>query len=215
MVFKSHESRLLRFSRCFPASCGAAWGGYGAAWAATVPRTGNEACMVFTNHETRLFRPFPLTGRQTFLLERTRPPNQAFHESRDTNHGLYPFLAAFLQVVERHGAAMARLGRPPSPAPAKRFFKVFTNHRPNHESRHLFFTNHETRNTNHGFFSNHSFPTHDFPPFPGISHHFPAPPPPSAVLGRPHRVRRQPPLPPPAGKHENGSPREHDSNVNL
>ena len=57
---------------------------------------------------------------------------------------------------------------------------------------------------------------------PTISHHFPAfptisrpPPPPSAVLCRPHGARLQPPLPPPTGKHENGSPREHDSNVNL
>ena len=82
----SHESRLLRFSRCFPASCGAAWGGDGAAWAAAVPRAGNKACMVFTNHETRLFRPFPFTGRQTFLLEQTRPPNHAFHETRVTKH---------------------------------------------------------------------------------------------------------------------------------
>ena len=50
--------------RCFPARCGAAWGGYGAAWAAAVTRAGNTACKVFTNHE-----------------------------SRDTNHGLYAFLS--------------------------------------------------------------------------------------------------------------------------
>ena len=118
-----HESRLLRFSRCFPASCGAAWGGYGAAWAAAVPRTGNKAF-------------------------------QVFHESRDTKHGFHPLHESQL--------------------PYPRFPTI---------SRH-------------------------FPPFPG-------PPPPSAVLGRPHRARRQPPLPPPAGKHKNGSPREHDSNVNL
>ncbi len=35
-----------------------------------------------------------------------------------TNHGLYAFLAAFLQVVERHGAAMARHGRHIVPEPA-------------------------------------------------------------------------------------------------
>ncbi len=38
-----HESRPLCFSRCFPASCGAAWGGYGAAWAAYCPRAGVRA----------------------------------------------------------------------------------------------------------------------------------------------------------------------------
>ena len=61
------------------------------------------------------------------------------------------------------------------------------------------FTNHETRNTNHGFFSNHVFPTRDFPRFPTISRHFPAPPPPSAVLARLPGARRQPQLPPPSG----------------
>ena len=41
-------------------------------------------------HETR---PFQFNGRQTFLLERTRPPPLVFtnHESRDTNHGFYAF----------------------------------------------------------------------------------------------------------------------------
>ena len=39
--------------RCFPARCGEAWGGYGAAWAAAVPRSGNTASKVFTKHETR------------------------------------------------------------------------------------------------------------------------------------------------------------------
>ena len=49
--------------RCFPARCGAAWGGYGAAWAAwgapshcsRTVRTGNRAFRVFTKHETRPF----------------------------------------------------------------------------------------------------------------------------------------------------------------
>ncbi|MYA80301.1 MAG: hypothetical protein F4X39_07230 [Acidobacteriia bacterium] len=36
------------------------------------------------------------------------------------------------------------------------------------------FTNHETRNTNHGPFRI----SHEFPRFPTISHYFPAPPPP-------------------------------------
>ena len=67
----------------------------------------------------------------------------------------------------------------------------------------MVFTKHETRNTNH------SFPTHDFPPFPTISHHFPRfpgisrPPPtpplrrssvhaPSAFLGQPPGLPRRP-----------------------
>ena len=39
-------------------------------------------------HETRLFR---FTGRQTFLMERTKPPPMVFtnHETRNTNHGFF------------------------------------------------------------------------------------------------------------------------------
>ena len=48
--------------RCFPARCGAAWGGYGAAWAAwgapsrcpRTVRTSNRAFRVFTKHEIRI-----------------------------------------------------------------------------------------------------------------------------------------------------------------
>ena len=205
---------------------------------------------------------------------------RGFHETRDTNHGFFsPWVrmgrtirnprpdrrtrrpvAAFLRVVARHGAAMARHGRhgppratvrapsapatgpfgfsrntrhetrllrpsePPRP-PTSRCFsvhncsllfgivqqkilhlsqcplsvhtgnaacKVFTKH----ESRNTvfpvpaatprratpsptngFFTKHETRNTNHGFFASLPTISHDFPRFPGISRHFPAPPP--------------------------------------
>ena len=39
--------------RCFPARCGAAWGGYGAAWAAAVPRTGNTPFLTRLFFETR------------------------------------------------------------------------------------------------------------------------------------------------------------------
>ena len=116
------------------------------------------AFQVFTNHETR----------DTALAWREAQASVnsvvfTNHETRDTKHGFFAFLAAFLQVVERHGAAMARHGRPPSPRTGNKACMVFTNH---------------------------SFPTHDFPRFPGISHQFPAPPPPSAVLGRPHASRR-------------------------
>ncbi len=72
----------------------------------------------FTSHATWFFPVPTATPRRAT----TSPTNEFFmnHESRDTNHGLYAFLAAFLRVVTRLGAAMARHGRPPSPAPAKR-----------------------------------------------------------------------------------------------
>ncbi len=58
------------------------------------------------------------------------------------------------------------------------------------------------RNTAFVLFTNHSFPTHDFPPFPTISRHFPAPHPPppikcprvhapSAFLGQPRGLPRR------------------------
>ena len=64
-------------------------------------------------------------------------------------------------------------------------------------------TRHETRITvffrTTAFFTSHVFPTRDFPRFPTISHDFPAPPPPSAVLARLPGARRQPQFPPPSG----------------
>ena len=76
-------------------------------------------------------------------------------------------------------------------------------------------TNHESRDTNHGFYGFHESrdTKHEsrlffesrlpYPRFPTISHHFPAfpgpPPPPSAVLARLLGARRQPQLPPPSG----------------
>ena len=47
--------------RRFPARCGAAWGGYGAAWAAAVPRTGTRPVSLsrITRHETWPFPHFP------------------------------------------------------------------------------------------------------------------------------------------------------------
>ncbi len=75
-----HEDRMSGITWIDLSSARRGMGRHGAAWAATVPRTGNTACEVF--HETR---PFPFTGRQTFLLERTRPLDHGFRESRDTN----------------------------------------------------------------------------------------------------------------------------------
>ena len=47
-------------------------------------------------------RTLRLTGRQTFLLEQIKPPTKGFHETRDTNHGL--FLACFgRRVVRKEG----------------------------------------------------------------------------------------------------------------
>ena len=106
-------------------------------------------------------------------------------------------VAAFLRVVARHGAAMERHGRPPSPAPATRPVRFSRNTR--HETRLLcfsrdknhatwippvppaapgratpspangFFTNHESRDTNHGLYAFLPTISHDFPAFPTIS----------------------------------------------
>ena len=182
-----------------------------------------QACKVFTKHETRnTVSPFlqRLQGEQP----QARPTG--FHETRDTKHGFFsPWVrkgrtirnprpdrrarrpvASFLCVVVRHGAAMVRHGRPPSPAPATR--PVGFSRIRKHETRNTVFpvpaaiprratpspanrfsriTKHETRIT--AFFlprnTNHetrllSFPTHHFPPFPTISRHFPA------IFGPPH-----------------------------
>ena len=181
---------------------------HGAAWAAAVPRAGNTADWVFTSHESRnMFFPCPpATPRRA-----TPSTANGFftnHETRNTNHGLYAFVAAFLRAVARHRAAMARHGRPPSPAPATRpvGFSPATNHatcfspalrrlqgeqpqaRPTGFSR---ITKHETRITAFMPF---------FPQFPTISRHFPAPPHPRAGVRAPSAVfpflpgeRRQPP----------------------
>ncbi len=56
------------------------------------------------------------------------------HESRNTNHGLYAFLAAFLRVAARHGASMARHGRGRRPPHRQHGLLVFTNHATPHLS---------------------------------------------------------------------------------
>ena len=61
---------------------------------------------VFTKHERRLFSPCMRKGH---TVRNHRPDRRARRP-----------VTAFLRVVERHGAAMARHGRPPSPAPATR-----------------------------------------------------------------------------------------------
>ena len=74
---------------CFPARCGEAWGGYGAAWAAAVPRSGNTACKVFTKHETRTLLP-----RDNVVL----PPGYDFFES----------LRFFCPTIPRNSSDAAR-----------------------------------------------------------------------------------------------------------
>ena len=63
-------------------------------------------------------------GFSLFLqrLQGEQPQTRPTEFSRITSHGLYAVLAAFLRVVERHGAAMARHGRHivPEPVSARR-----------------------------------------------------------------------------------------------
>ena len=61
---------------------------------------------VFTRHERRLFSPCMRKGH---TVRNLRPARRARRP-----------VTAFLRVVAMHGAAMARHGRPPSPAPATR-----------------------------------------------------------------------------------------------
>ena len=62
-------------------------------------------------YESRLFR---FTGRQAFLLERTRPPPMVFtkHESRNTNHGFYPNCLCVLGIRSR-GPRRCRISAAP------------------------------------------------------------------------------------------------------
>ena len=82
---------LLPPDRRFPARCGAAWGGYGAACAAAVPRAGNTACWVFTSRESRNMV-FPLPSGNS-KESNPNPGQRVFtkHESRVTKHGFLVF----------------------------------------------------------------------------------------------------------------------------
>ena len=166
---------------------------------------------VFTNHETRdpkhgffqtrntafpwlvwyrlVLKPFSLFfGRELVYVESddavvgNENPIRARREQVGWGRKSRP-VATFLRVVARHGAAMARHGRPPSPAPATGAFGFSRITR--HESRNMAFPRpcgdskesnpkpeqrvfHETRNTRHQS-RLLCFPTHDFPLFPTIS----------------------------------------------
>ena len=190
------------------------------------PATGPVGFSPATRHATWFFPVSPATpGRAT-----PSPANRFFthHESRITAFTLpYPrfptisrhfpafpgpppgkgsasrSVAAFLRVVARHGAAMARHGRRPSPAPATRpvGFSPAARHatwvfpvppaapgRATPSPANGFFTNHESRDTNHGLYAF----------FPTISRHFPL------LFGsplplEPVSARRQPRLPSSSG----------------
>ena len=136
------------------------------------------AFMLFTNHSfpTHDFPPFPTISRHF-----PAPPTPLRRSSVHVSTRRPPFLVsrpdcravprrpvtAFPRAVGRHGAAMARHGRPPSPAPATRplCFSRDTNHatwffpvpqatprRATPSPTNGFFTRHETRDTYHGFF---------------------------------------------------------------
>ena len=244
------ETRLLPGARQVPAR--RAFMHVRAAWAAPsrcprTVRTGNSAFRVFTKprdtrHESRLFfesqlpcprfptishdfPAFPGPPHPPPPIKCPRAVRLSWSAARDCRPRP---VAAFLRVVARHGAAMARHGRPPSPAPSTRpvgFLQprdaqhVFPS--PSGDSKESnpkpgqrFFTNHETRDTKHGFYSSLPAISHDFPAFPTISRGWGglrnrcS----SAVAGKSHKnaqnpgshrkmreARRSPPLPPPSG----------------
>ena len=88
-------------------------------WPSDISSGANQASQPWfsrnTRHETRItafyrvLRPsggekcrLRSTGRQTFLLERTRPPNHGFYETRDTKHESRPFIVCFGRRVVRN-----------------------------------------------------------------------------------------------------------------
>ncbi len=72
-------------AHCFPAPVRVARCGYGAAWAAAVPRAGNTACKVSTNHESRNTA-FPVHRPSDISSGANQSPNHGFYESRVTKH---------------------------------------------------------------------------------------------------------------------------------
>ena len=153
-----------------------------------------------TRHETRLFpwlvwyllvlKPFSLFfGRETVYVESDDAVagNENLIRARRGRVGWgrksRP-VAAFLRVVARHGAAMARHGRhgPPRPHQQQGLSGFHETRDPRHgycqargASRREFRGVHESRDTNHES-RLLCFPTHDFPRFLGISQYFPTPP---------------------------------------
>ena len=195
---------LAPSGRCFPARCGAAWRGYGAAWAAAAPRAGNTACWVFTSHESRnMVFPCPSSD---YRENSPKPGQQVFHESRDTKHESRPlcfsrcFPASCGAAWRGYGAAWAAA----APRAGNTARWVFTSH----ETRNMVFpcpsggsresspkpgqqVFHESRVTTRHESRPLYFSSHDFPAFPAIIR------PPLPL--EPVSARRQPWLPPPSG----------------
>ena len=123
----SCASALAPPGHCFPAPVRVAWRGYGAAWAAAVPRAVNTARKVFTNHETQTrdtaFMLFTRQESRNMVFpcssgdsrkSNPKPGQQVFHESRDTNHGFY----ASLPTISHDFPAFP--GPPPPPGKGPR-----------------------------------------------------------------------------------------------
>ena len=241
-----HETRITAFT-LFSLLSRALWRGIGRLWrgmGGRRPPHRQQACMIFTNHETRNTQHFsPALRRLQGEQPQARPTG--FHESRNTKHEsrlffrritnlcrvitgfclsntvFFESLRFFCPTIPHNPSEFVGIRRIPTEPLSARSPRwqhgLLGFHQPL-DTKHVFplpsgdfnesnrkpgqrvFTKHETRNTNHGFFSNHGFPTRDFPPFPTISHDFPAPPPPpSAVLARLPGARRQPQFPPASG----------------
>ena len=160
-----HESRLFFESRPL------LWRGMERLWrgmGGDRPPHRQHGFMHFTNHETQ----------DTGLLGAPRKPARIPRFSRNTRHEtrITAFFRTTAFVVARHGAAMARHGRRPPPAPATRVYAFHETR----DSRHGFawraaqasansevFTKHETRDTNHGLYAFLPTISRHFPLFPG------------------------------------------------
>ena len=93
-------------------------GGYGAAWAASVSRTGNTPCKVFTNHEARITQHgFSLSLRR---LQGEQPQAQPTGFSRITRHEtrITAFMLPYSPFPTISRYFLALFG-PPHPQPIK------------------------------------------------------------------------------------------------
>ena len=224
----------------------ALWRGMGRLWrgmGGRRPPHRQQACMIFTNHETRNTQHFSPALRR-LQGEQPQACPTGFHETRDTKHEsrlffrritnlcrvitgfclpntvFFESLRFFCPTIPHNSSEFVGIRRiPTEPLSARsprRQHGLLGFHQPR-DTQHGFplpsgdsnesnrkpdqrvFTKHETRNTNHGFFSKHSFfsnhvfPTRDFPRFPTISHHFPAfPGPPTPLCCSRSASRRAP-----------------------
>ncbi len=160
--------------RYLPARCGAAWGGYGAEWVAAVPRAGNTA---FPVHQTSDISSGANQAPQPWFSRNTRHetritaslPTISHHFPRFPGISRPPHPPSADQVSTRRPPFL--VSRPGLPPPPGRCFPGRCGAAwggygaawgaPSHCSRTILtsnmtirvFTKHETRHTNHGFFS--------------------------------------------------------------